>query len=169
MYELAKELGLTNKEALDQCIQLGIGVKSHSSSIEDQQADRVRRKVDREGLRRDVQPEEPAVAKVASGLSGALPAPGESEAAERDGGESRRSTAPRLVTSRPGGSPSTGPGDSGAGLAPGAASPVPAAPAASVGPAPAAPTAPAAVPAPAVGPGPSSEAAPPAPSPPSAP
>ena len=54
VYELGRELGLTNKEALDLCISLGIGVKSHSSSIEDQQADRVRRKADREGLRRPV-------------------------------------------------------------------------------------------------------------------
>ncbi|HET9093092.1 MAG TPA: translation initiation factor IF-2, partial [Acidimicrobiales bacterium] len=60
VYELARELGLTNKEALDLCVGLGIGVKSHSSSIEDAQADRVRRKAEREGLRRDVQPEEPA-------------------------------------------------------------------------------------------------------------
>jgi translation initiation factor IF-2 len=60
VYELARELGLTNKEALDLCLALGIGVKSHSSSIEDQQADRVRRKADREGLRRDTQPEEAA-------------------------------------------------------------------------------------------------------------
>src|SRR5271167_1031932 len=59
VYELARELGLTNKEALDLCIALGIGVKSHSSSIEDAQADRVRRKADAEGLRRDVSPEEP--------------------------------------------------------------------------------------------------------------
>ena len=58
VYELARELGLTNKEALDICIDLGIGVKSHSSSIEDAQADRARRKADREGLRRAVQPEE---------------------------------------------------------------------------------------------------------------
>ena len=43
VHELAKELGLTNKEALDLCIALGIGVKSHSSSIEEAQADRVRR------------------------------------------------------------------------------------------------------------------------------
>ena len=58
VYELARELGLTNKEALDLCLALGIGVKSHSSSIEDAQADRVRRKADAEGLRRAVQPEE---------------------------------------------------------------------------------------------------------------
>ncbi|HEX2065159.1 MAG TPA: translation initiation factor IF-2 N-terminal domain-containing protein, partial [Acidimicrobiales bacterium] len=63
VYELARELGLTNKEALDLCESLGIGVRSHSSSIEDAQADRVRRKADREGLRRDVSPEEPVKAK----------------------------------------------------------------------------------------------------------
>src|SRR5579875_1587416 len=62
VYELARELGLTNKEALDLCISLGIGVKSHSSSIEDAQADRVRRKAEREGLRRERQPEEAAPA-----------------------------------------------------------------------------------------------------------
>ena len=50
VYELARELGLTNKEALDLSVQLGIGVKSHSSSIEDAQADRVRRKADQLGI-----------------------------------------------------------------------------------------------------------------------
>ncbi len=58
LHELAKELGLTNKETLDLCVGLGIGVKSHSSSIEDAQADRARRKAERDGLKRDVQPEE---------------------------------------------------------------------------------------------------------------
>ena len=66
VYELAKELGLTNKEGLELALSLGIGVKSHSSSIEDAQADRVRRKADAEGLRRPVQPEEPAPAKKAA-------------------------------------------------------------------------------------------------------
>ncbi len=61
VYELARELGLENKEALDLCLSLGIGVKSHSSSVEDAQADRVRRKAEREGLKRDPIPEpEPA-------------------------------------------------------------------------------------------------------------
>jgi ribonuclease E len=58
VHELANELGLTNKEALDLAIALGIGVKTHSSSIEEAQADLVRRKADSEGLRRDVQPED---------------------------------------------------------------------------------------------------------------
>ena len=59
VYELARELGLTNKETLDLCVALGIGVKSHSSSVVEAQADRVRRKAEREGLVRDEQPEEP--------------------------------------------------------------------------------------------------------------
>ena len=66
VYELARELGLTNKEGLELALSLGIGVKSHSSSIEDAQADRVRRKADAEGLRREVSPEEPAAAKKAA-------------------------------------------------------------------------------------------------------
>ncbi len=60
VYELARELGLTNKEALDLAVSLGIGVKSHSSSIEDAQGDRVRRKAEREGLIRAAQPAEEA-------------------------------------------------------------------------------------------------------------
>lgn len=50
LHELARELNFSNKETLDLCVALGIGVKSHSSSIEDAQADRVRRKVEREGI-----------------------------------------------------------------------------------------------------------------------
>ena len=63
VYELARELGMTNKETLDLCVALGIGVKSHSSSVVEPQADRVRRKAEREGLVRDVQPEEPSTKK----------------------------------------------------------------------------------------------------------
>ena len=59
VYELARELGLTNKEGLDLCLAMGIGVTSHSSSIEEAQADRVRRRAEREGLKRAHQPEEP--------------------------------------------------------------------------------------------------------------
>ncbi len=50
VYDLAKELGISNKEALELCFALGIDVKNHSSSIEEPQADRVRRKADQEGL-----------------------------------------------------------------------------------------------------------------------
>ena len=78
VYELARELGLTNKEALDLALTLGIGVKSHSSSIEDAQADRVRRRADADGLRRPVQPEEPDAKKAKKGRAAAE----EPEAAE---------------------------------------------------------------------------------------
>ena len=66
VHELAKELGLTNKETLDLCDALGIAAKTHSSSIEDAQADRVRRKAEREGLIREQQPEEPKPEKKAA-------------------------------------------------------------------------------------------------------
>ena len=44
LHELAKELGMTNKETLDLSLALGIDVKSHSSSVQEAQADRVRRR-----------------------------------------------------------------------------------------------------------------------------
>lgn len=110
VYELARELGLENKEALDLCIGLGIGVKSHSSSIEDAQADRVRRKADAEGLRRPVQPEAPekepakkavakkVVAKKAPALTSPAPPAGHDAAV---GAGSVEESRPRLVSSRP--------------------------------------------------------------------
>ena len=58
VYELARELGLTNKEGLELALSMGIGVTSHSSSIEEAQADRVRRRAEREGLKRAHPPEE---------------------------------------------------------------------------------------------------------------
>jgi translation initiation factor IF-2 len=69
VYELARELGLTNKEGLDLLISMGVGVKSHSSSIEEAQADRVRRRAEREGLKRTPPPETKA-ADVQAGRSG---------------------------------------------------------------------------------------------------
>ncbi len=66
VYELARELGMSNKEILDLCASLGIGAKSHSSSIVDAQGDRLRRKAIREGLVRETAPEpeeEPAPKK----------------------------------------------------------------------------------------------------------
>jgi translation initiation factor IF-2 len=64
--ELAKELGLSNKEALDLSVSMGVPVKAISSTMEDAQADRVRRKAERDGLKRDVQPEEEKPAKKAA-------------------------------------------------------------------------------------------------------
>ncbi|MEI6710509.1 MAG: translation initiation factor IF-2 N-terminal domain-containing protein, partial [Actinomycetota bacterium] len=63
VHELSKELGLTSKEVLELAGTLHIGATSPSASIEDAQADRIRRKVDSAGLRRGVQPEEPKPTK----------------------------------------------------------------------------------------------------------
>lgn len=43
IYELSKELDLDNKELLEICTQLNIAVKSHSSTITETQAERIRR------------------------------------------------------------------------------------------------------------------------------
>ncbi len=106
VYELARELGLTNKEALDLCLSLGIGVKSHSSSIEDAQADRVRRKADAEGLRRAVQPEDPVDEKAAKATK--APADAEGTPTSRPAPAAPAPAAPParlersgLITSRP--------------------------------------------------------------------
>ncbi len=51
VYELAKELGLENKAVLDLCAQLGIeGKKSHSNSLSDDEAEKVRRSVIRQAV-----------------------------------------------------------------------------------------------------------------------
>lgn len=50
VYEIAKELGLSNKEALDLCLALGVDVKNHSSSVEEAHADRIRRRAQRDHL-----------------------------------------------------------------------------------------------------------------------
>lgn len=70
--ELAKELGLTNKEALDLSKDMGIDVRNVSSSMEEAQADRVRRKAERDGLKRDAQPEEVKPAKKAAAKKAAV-------------------------------------------------------------------------------------------------
>ena len=66
VHELAKELGLTNQQVLDLCGDLGIGVKTHSSSVVEAQADRVRRKAKQLGLKAPegwVEPTKKAAAK----------------------------------------------------------------------------------------------------------
>ena len=83
VYELAKELGLTNKECIDLCNALGYGVKSHSSSLDGAYADQVRRKAEREGLIRDEQPveEKPAKKPAAKKAAAKKPAADEPEPA----------------------------------------------------------------------------------------
>jgi len=43
VYELAKELGIDNRELIARLEKLGIAVKSHSSTLEDSDVDRVRK------------------------------------------------------------------------------------------------------------------------------
>lgn len=50
VHELAKELGMTNSEVIDLCHKLGIGVKGPSSTVIEQQADRLRARAERDGL-----------------------------------------------------------------------------------------------------------------------
>jgi translation initiation factor IF-2 len=57
VYELARELGVENHVVIELAEELKIGVKSHSSSIDDPSADRVRRLADSKGLRREPEPE----------------------------------------------------------------------------------------------------------------
>jgi len=59
VYELARELGVDNAVVLELANELKIGVKSHSSSIDDPSADRVRRLADSKGLRKEPVVEEP--------------------------------------------------------------------------------------------------------------
>ena len=63
VHELAKELGMTNAEAMELASVLGVPVKSHSSSLNEAYADMIRRRAVRDGLTRDEQPEEPKPAK----------------------------------------------------------------------------------------------------------
>ncbi len=73
MHELAKELGMTNAEIMDLSNAMGVGAKSHSSTIIEQQADRVRRRAERDGLTRAQQPEEAKAAKKGAVKKAAAP------------------------------------------------------------------------------------------------
>ena len=58
VHELAKELGMTNTEMMGLAEAMGVGVKSHSSTLIEAQADRLRRRAERDGLTRPEQPED---------------------------------------------------------------------------------------------------------------
>lgn len=65
VYELARELGVENADVLELAQELKIGVKSHSSSIDDPSADRVRRLADSKGMKRAPVEEPPKPKKAA--------------------------------------------------------------------------------------------------------
>jgi len=90
VYELARELGVENAVVLDLANELKIGVKSHSSSIDDPSADRVRRLADSKGLRKEPVVEEPEPAEGEEGeeVEGEAPEGEEGEGAPAaEGGE----------------------------------------------------------------------------------
>ena len=45
IHELAKKLGLNSKDVLDKAIELGVDVKSHMSSIEEKDANKIEEKL----------------------------------------------------------------------------------------------------------------------------
>src|SRR5690606_13398481 len=92
---------MTNKETLDLCVSLGIGVKTHSSSIEDAQADRVRRKAEREGGIRKGHPEGPAKAKKGGSKRAAEKAEPEAEPAPKKAAEPAPAEAPAAEAPAP--------------------------------------------------------------------
>ena len=81
VHELAKELGMTNAEMMSLCDTMGVGVKTHSSTLIEQQADRIRNRAQREGLTRPEQPEEPKPVKKAAKKAAAPVAEGDAETA----------------------------------------------------------------------------------------
>ena len=98
VHELSKELGLTSKELLTLAQKLGIGASSPSASIEDAQADRIRRRADADGLRREVQPEEAAKAAKATKTTKAVKATSPAKAAAATPSENVETPAPQRVS-----------------------------------------------------------------------
>ncbi|MXV91261.1 MAG: translation initiation factor IF-2, partial [Acidimicrobiia bacterium] len=65
VYDLARELGISNNQCLDLCKSLGIGVRATSSSMDEAHAYRVRKLAERENLLGSEPPaDEPAPAAV---------------------------------------------------------------------------------------------------------
>ena len=64
VHQLAKELGLSSKEAIDKLAQVGVEVKSHSSTVEDEAAGKLRALVNGAGTPAPVaEPASPPSAK----------------------------------------------------------------------------------------------------------
>ncbi|MEY3463614.1 MAG: Translation initiation factor, partial [Cyanobacteriota bacterium] len=63
IYELSRDLGLENKDVLDAAEKLGVAVKSHSSSISDDEAARIRNLIEKGGNGAKAAPPSPAPAK----------------------------------------------------------------------------------------------------------
>jgi translation initiation factor IF-2 len=98
VHELAKDLGMTNAELLALCDTMGLGVKGPSSSVIEAQADRVRRRAERDGLTRPEQPEEPAPAKKTSAKKAA---PKQAAAESEDAPKPVKKAAAKKVAAEP--------------------------------------------------------------------
>jgi translation initiation factor IF-2 len=110
VYELARELGVENAVVLDLANELKIGVKSHSSSIDDPSADRVRRLADSKGLRREPTVEEPEPAPAEpepepEKIPAAKEAPAPKEPAPADAEPAQPEPPPHRVVRSTGGLP----------------------------------------------------------------
>ena len=55
VYEIARELGIKNRELLDRIASLGIQVRNHMSSLEPGEAEKVKRSIQRESSERTVE------------------------------------------------------------------------------------------------------------------
>ncbi len=108
VHQLAKELGLTNAECLEICQQLGVEVKSHSSSMEEPQADRVRRKAEREGLiKKPKATEEKKSSKKTATKKSAAPKKAESKKAATVKTTAKKTTAAKKSVTQPASKKST--------------------------------------------------------------
>ncbi|GIU87316.1 MAG: hypothetical protein KatS3mg009_1831 [Acidimicrobiia bacterium] len=74
VYELARELGVDNAVVVELANELKIGVKSHSSSIDEPSADRVRRLADSRGLKKAPEPPPAPAPEPAAAPAAAAPA-----------------------------------------------------------------------------------------------
>ena len=104
VHELAKELGMTNAEMMSLCDVMGVGVKSHSSTLIEAQADRLRRRAEREGLTRPEQPEEPkpvkkSAKKAVAAVADAPDTTGEAAPAPVKKAAAKKAAEPKVVES----------------------------------------------------------------------
>ena len=76
---------MTNAEMMTLCDVMGVGVKSHSSTLIEAQADRLRRRAEREGLTRPEQPEEVKPVKKSTKKAAAAPEVDADDGAETPG------------------------------------------------------------------------------------
>ncbi len=153
IYELSKDLGLENKDVLDAAEKLSIAAKSHSSSISDDEAARIRSliKTDSNGSKAAAAPAAPpqkAILSVKKAPSAPAPAPASAPQAPKPAAAAAPAAPAKPVAAKPVAAPAR-PAAPAAAPAPAAAKPAAPAAAKPAAPAAAKPAAPAPRPAPA--------------------